>query len=251
VSTIAVFSQLCCKLYMFCSSKNKNPSTFCAILAYFIHHLFPSPVFLKSRLFVTAVVEHFGNFKGTWLAKQNKKTTRSLTRLVSFHASLGCWLFLNRAGRVRYYIQNQQSFLALNSYLHPTRCAWHVGSFLEDILFQAYAVEVFFSTLPAKKNRDGKVFWRSHSAGKLSALSKLHSFQKQQLLQGGPYATGMVSRLSQILLTLILDPLVETTADMCSFGLRKGRSVLLAVGFLKLILHRNLQKKVRLPSLFA
>jgi len=114
---------------------------------------------------------------------------------------------------------------------------------LNSLLFQVYAVEIFSANLGSRSaGIDGKIL-NNTPESKQELLQELKNFRKRKPLPlkriyipkkiGGkrPISIPCITdRLVQQLFVLVLDPFVEANSDVHSYGFRKGRSPIMAIG---------------------
>jgi RNA-directed DNA polymerase len=128
---------------------------------------------------------------------------------------------------------------------------------LNSLLFQVYAVEILSANQGSKSaGVDGKILQNTPQS-KLEFLQELTDFRKRKPLplkriyistppgEKRPISIPCITdRLVQQLFVLVLDPFVEANSDTHSYGFRKGRSPIMAIGNIQ----KNLQSKVQKDS---
>lgn len=125
---------------------------------------------------------------------------------------------------------------------------------LNSLLFQVYAVEILSANKGSKSpGIDSRILLNTPQS-KLKLLQELKNFRKRKTLPLKriyiPKKKQTISipcitdRLSQQLFVLVLDPVIEANSDTHSYGFRKGRSPVMAIGDVQ----KNLQSKARKGS---
>lgn len=155
------------------------------------------------------------------------------------------------------YIKNCQinlSALSVNKNSSLKRIFYVIELLLNSLLFQVYAVETFLANKGSKSaGIDDKVL-KNTSEAKLEFLQILKNFrdrkplpvrrvyiQKKNNEKQSISIPSISDRLVQQLFVLVLDPAVEANSDAHSYGFRKGRSPIMAIGDIQ----KNLQSKIR------
>ena len=131
--------------------------------------------------------------------------------------------------------------------------------FIHSLLFQVFAIESLSrnsgsKTLPASHPAtgvDGLVLKNTFES-KFDLLQKLKKFRTNKILplrriyvtknnneQRPLSIPSILDRATQQLVLLLLDPIIEVHSDIYSFGFRKGRNPIMAIGTLQ----KNLQRK--------
>jgi RNA-directed DNA polymerase len=128
---------------------------------------------------------------------------------------------------------------------------------LNSLLFQVYAIEILSANKGSRSaGIDGKTL-NNNIQEKLECLQELKKFRKRKPLPLKriyiPKKSGekrpisipcIIDRLIQQLFVLVLDPVIEVNSDIHSYGFRKGRSPIMAIGDVQ----KNLQSKIRKGS---
>jgi len=125
---------------------------------------------------------------------------------------------------------------------------------LNSLLFQVYTVEIFSANKSSKSVFIDCTTSNNKIQKKLVCLKKLRKFRKRKPL---PLKIIYISKKSdekrfisipfiidyliQQLFILILNPIIEVNSDSHSYGSRKGRSPIMAIGDIQ----KNLQSKIR------
>jgi len=118
---------------------------------------------------------------------------------------------------------------------------------LNSLLFQVYAVEILSANKGSKSaGVDGRILINT-SQSKLECLQELKNFRKRKPLplkriyipktppgEKRPISIpSIIDRLAQQLFVLVLDLVIEANSDTHSYGFRKGRNTIMAIGIFK------------------
>ena len=195
-----------------------------------------------TRLFMTRV-----NTKSDYIDKR-------LTNIIKSKLDSKEWITISQKKLLINYINKCQTQLsALATTINKgsrSELFFIMELLLNSLLFQVYAVEI----LSANKGNesagvDGRTLINTPQS-KLEGLQELKNFRKKIYI---PKKTGekrpmsipsIIDRLVQQLFVLVLDPVIEANSDTYSYGFRKGRNAIMAIGDIQ----KNLQSKIRKGS---
>lgn len=129
---------------------------------------------------------------------------------------------------------------------------------LNSLLFQVYTVEIFLANKSSKSVSINGMISNNKIQKKLVCLKKLSKFRKRKFLplkiiyifkksdeKRFISIPSIVDYLIQKLFILVLNPIIEVNSDFHSYGFRKGRSPIMAIGDIQ----KNLQNKIRKRSI--
>lgn len=200
------------------------------------------------RLFTTRV-----NSKSDYIHK-------SLTNDIKLQLNLKKWITIKQKKSLIQYIEKCQtnlSALTTNNEGFMSETFYIIELLLNSLLFQVYAVEILSANKGSRSaGIDGKTL-SNNIQEKLECLQELKNFRKRKPLplkkiyiskgSGGKRPISIpciVDRLIQQLFVLVLDPIIEVNSDIHSYGFRKGRNPIMAIGDIQ----KNLQSKIRKGS---
>jgi RNA-directed DNA polymerase len=191
----------------------------------------------------------------------NKSTyiDKSLTKDIKSQFNSKQWITIKQKKLLIKYIENCQIHLSALSINKDSskRIFYFMELLLNSLLFQVYAVEILSANKGSKSaGIDGKVL-KTTSESKLEFLQELKNFRNRKPLplkrvytskengEKRPISIPSITDcLVQQLFVLVLDPLIEANSDVHSYGFRKGRSPVMAIGDIQ----KNLQSKLRKGS---
>lgn len=196
----------------------------------------------------------------THMLNKSDYIDKDLTKNIKLRLDSKKWVTIKQKKLLIKYIENCQknlSALSTNKNFSSNQIFYVMELLLNSLLFQIYAVD----TLSANKGStsagiDGKIL-KNTPESKLEFLQNLKNFRNRKPLpvkrvyvfkkgnKKQPICIPSISdRLVQRLFVLVLDPIVEAKSDAHSYGFRKGRSPVMAIGDIK----KNLQSKCRKGS---
>ena len=185
---------------------------------------------------------------------------KSLTKSIKSQLNSNKWVTKEQKKLLLKYVTNCQTQLSALSTNKDSqsRVFYIMELLLNSLLFQVYAIEILSANQGSKSaGVDGKIL-QNIPQSKLVFLRELKNFRKRKPLPLKriyiPKKTGekrpisipcVIDRLIQQLFVLVLDPFVEIRSDAYSYGFRKGRSSIMAIGDIQ----KNLQSKIRKGSI--
>jgi len=184
---------------------------------------------------------------------------KSLTYNIKSQLNSKKWITIKQKKLLKQYIEKCQtnlSALTINSKNSLSETFYIIELLLNSLLFQVYATEVFSLNKTSKlAGVDGKTL-NNNDQGKLKYLRKLKNFRKLKpsLLKkayifnksGENLSVNIpcvLDRLVQQLFALALDPIIEANSDIHSYGFRKGRNFVMAVGDIQKSFQNKILKK--------
>jgi RNA-directed DNA polymerase len=196
----------------------------------------------------------------TRLDNKSVYVNKNLTKNIKSQLNSKQWLTIAQKKLLIKYIENCQMHLsALSTNTNSlSRVFYIMELLLHSFLFQVYAVEILFVNQGSKLVFiDGKILKNSPES-KQELLQELKNFRKRKFLPLKrvyiPKKIGekllisifcIADRLVQQLFVLVLDPFIEANSDVHSYGFRKGRNPIMAIGDIQ----KNLQSKIRKGSM--
>ena len=189
---------------------------------------------------------------------------KSLTNEIKSQLNSKQWITIKQKKLLIQHVGKCQTYLSALTTTNnkgPMSKIFYIMEFLlNSLLFQVYAVEILSANKGSRSaGVDGKILTNTPQ-NKLELLRELKNFRKRKPLplkriyilkktgDKRPISIPCITdRLVQQLFVLILDPVIEANSDVHSYGFRKGRSPIIAIGDIQ----KNLQSKVRkgLPNL--
>jgi len=200
---------------------------------------------IVKRLFTTRV-----NSKSDYIDK-------SLTNDIKLQLNSKKWITIKQKKLLIQHIEKCQanlSALTTNIKGSMSEAFYIIELLLNSLLFQVYAIEILSANKDSRSaGIDGKIL-TNNIEEKLERLQELKNFRKRKPLPLKiiyiPKKSGekrlisipcITDRLIQQLFVLVLDPVIEANSDIHSYGFRKGRSPVMAIGDIQ----KNLQSKIR------
>jgi hypothetical protein len=200
------------------------------------------------RLFTTRV-----NNKSDYIDK-------SLTNDIKSRFNSKKWITINQKKLLIQHIEKCQtnlSALTTNNKDSMSETFYIMELLLNSLLFQVYTIEIISANKGSRSaGIDGKIL-NNNIKKKLECLQELKFFRKRKPIplkriyiskkSGEKRPIGIpsiIDRLIQQLFVLVLDPIIELKSDIHSYGFRKGRGPIIAIGDIQ----KNLQSKTRKGS---
>jgi len=181
---------------------------------------------------------------------------RKLSKDITDTLKSGKWITISQKKALIEYIHIVQGNLAdlskING-MYSKILNYHIEYYLHTLLFQIYAIESLAQNKGSRTGGLDDLILENTYKSKTYLLAKLKKFYKikpQRLkriyilksnsLERRPLSIpSIIDRSIQQLFILILDPIIESHSDPNSFGFRKGRNQIMAIG----ILQKSLQSK--------
>lgn len=200
------------------------------------------------RLFTTGV-----NNKSNYIDK-------SLTNDIKLQLNSKKWITIKQKKLLIQHIEKCQANLSALTTINKgsmSEVFYIIELLLNSLLFQVYAIEILSANKGSKlAGIDGKILSNNIEV-KLERLQELKNFRKRKPVplkricipkksgEKRPISIPCITdRLIQQLFVLVLDPVIEANSDIYSYGFRKGRSPIMAIGDIQ----KNLQSKIRKGS---
>lgn len=196
----------------------------------------------------------------TSMVNKSDYIDKDLTKDIKLQLDSTKWITTKQKKSLIKYIEDCQtnlSVLSTNKDFSSKRIFYVMELLLNSLLFQVYAVEILSANKVSKSAGIGNKVLKNSSENKLEFLKNLKNFRNRKPLtvkrvyipkkKGEKRLIGIPSisdRLVQQLFLLVLDPVVEANSDAHSYGFRKGRSPIMAIGDIQ----KNLQSKIRKGS---
>jgi retron-type reverse transcriptase len=170
------------------------------------------------------------------------------------------WITINQKKLLIQHIEKCQtnlSALTTNNKDSMSETFYIMELLLNSLLFQVYTIEIISANKGSRSaGIDGKIL-NNNIQKKLECLQELKFFRKRKPIplkriyiskkSGEKRPIGIpsiIDRLIQQLFVLVLDPIIELKSDIHSYGFRKGRGPIIAIGDIQ----KNLQSKTRKGS---
>lgn len=184
---------------------------------------------------------------------------KSLTKVIKSRLDSKQWITMEQKKLLIKHVETCQTHLsALSTNKNSSsRVSYIMGLLLNSLLFQVYAIELLAAKPGSKSGGIDNKILKNTPESKLEFLPELRNFRKRTPLplkrilipkkngENRPMSIpSIVDRLIQKLFVLVLDPLIELNSDIHSYGFRKGRRPVMAIGDIQ----KNLQNKVRKGS---
>lgn len=184
---------------------------------------------------------------------------KSLTKIIKFRLKSKQWITIDEKKLLIKHDETCQTHLSALSTNKDSlsRVFYIMELLLNSLLFQVYAIELLASNQSSRSAGIDNKILKNTSESKLEFLPELKNFRKRNPLplkriyipkkNGENRAISIpsiIDRLIQQLFVLVLDPFIEANSDTRSYGFRKGRSSVMAIGDIQ----KNLQSKVRKGS---
>lgn len=201
--------------------------------------------------------------KRSFITRVNNKSDyidKSLTNDIKLQLNSKKWITIKQKQLLIQYIEKCQANLSALTTKNEGSMSetFHIIELLlNSLLFQVYTVETLSAN---KEGRSAGINGKTLSNNieeKLERLQELKKFRKRKPLRlKRTYISKksgekrfisipcITDRLIQQLFVLVLDPVVELNSDIHSYGFRKGRSPIIAIGDIQ----KNLQNKIRKGS---
>ena len=186
---------------------------------------------------------------------------RSLTKTIKSRLNSKQWITMEQKKLLIKHVESCQTHLsALSTNKNSLPRVYYIMELLlNSLLFQVYAIELLAANKGSKSGGIDNKILKNTPESKLEFLLELKNFRKRNPLplkriyipkKNGETRSisipSITDRLIQQLFVLVLDPFIEANSDIHSYGFRKGRSAVMAVGDIQ----KNLQSKVRKGSKF-
>jgi len=155
-------------------------------------------------------------------------------------------------------IQFQFADISLREGMKSHTINYFFEFYINTFLFQLYAIEILATNQGSRTpGSDGKLLVNTYNS-KYSLLKELKNFTKYKSMplrriyipktknEKRPISIPTIlDRAMQQLFLLILDPIIESHSDPNSFGFRKGRNQIMAIGKIQKSLQSKPNTKLR------
>lgn len=201
--------------------------------------------------------------KRFFTTRKNSKSDyidKSLTDDIKLQLNSKKWITLKQKKLLTQHIEKCQTnlfALTTKNKSSMSETFYVVEVLLNSLLFQVYTVEIFSANKSSKSVNINCITPNNKIQKKLVYLKKLRKFRKRKPLplkiicifkksdeKRFISIPCIVDYLIQQLLILVLNPIVEVNSDFHSYGFRKGRNPIMAIGNIQ----KNLQSKIRKRS---
>lgn len=189
------------------------------------------------------------------ISSKSENVNRGLTKRIKAEIEKGEWMKVDQRKELLEFISNSQANLsALGKKGEYKKVNHLMERMLNSLLLQIYAIETLVTNKGSRTSGlDGKIL-ENNEKSKIELLKELKKWRNRKPSslkriyirkdEGGQRQISIpsiIDRGVQQLFLLVLDPVVEAKSDMYSFGFRKGRSPIMAIGGVQ----KKLQSKVR------
>ena len=186
---------------------------------------------------------------------KSDNVNRSLTNRVKAEIGKGEWIKRDQRAELIEFISSCQTNLsALGKKGDYNKVNHLMEIMLSSLLFQVYTIETMVTNQGSRTpGWDGKIL-ENNTKSKIEMLNELRKWRnrkpsplkriyipKEDGNRRPISIPSIIDRSIQQLFLLVLDPVVEAKSDSYSFGFRKGRNKIMAIGGIQ----KKLQSKVR------
>lgn len=183
---------------------------------------------------------------------------RSLTKRIKAEIGKGEWIKADQRAELKEFIRNCQTNLsALGKKGEYNKVNHLMEIMLSSLVFQVNAIETMVKNKGSgTPGLDGKILLENNAKSKIEMLKEIKKWRNRKpsklrrIYKQIPKGEGkqrkiripsIIDRTIQQLFLLVIDPVVEAKSDSNSFGFRKGRKRIMAIGGIE----KELQSKVR------
>jgi len=131
--------------------------------------------------------------------------------------------------------------------MHSKELNYLSEGYLHSLLLQVYSIEVLSKNKGSKTAGSDNLILDSTSKSKIFILNKIKRFYSLEKIPGKRIyipkfnskelrpltIPSIIDRAVQQLFLLVLDPIIEVYSDNYSFGFRKGRNQIMAIGHIQ------------------
>ena len=192
---------------------------------------------------------------------------KSLTNEIKLQLDSKKWITIKQKKLLIKHIEKCQtnlSALITKNKSSMSKTFYVVEVLLNSLLFQVYTVEIFWANKSSKSVMTDCIISNNKIQKKLVCLKKLRKFRKRKLLplkiirifkksdeKRLINIPCIIDHLIQQLFILVLNPIIEVNSDFHSYGSRKGRSSIRAIGDIQKNLQSKIRKRSTLESIFV
>ena len=189
---------------------------------------------------------------------KSENVNRDLTKRIKEEIEMGRWMNVEQRKELMGYISKCQTNLSvLGKEGENKKVNYLMEILMNSFLFQVYVIETLATNKGSKTSGlDGRIL-ENRAESKIEILRELKKWRNRkpsplkriyiQKEDGRPRPISIpsiIDRAVQQLFQLVLDPVIETKSDMYSFGFRKGRNPIMAVGTIQKRLQSKVKEKV-------
>lgn len=187
---------------------------------------------------------------------------RKLNKNITDTLKLKKWITISQKKALIEYIQKVQgnlTDLSKRNGMYSKIINYHIEYYSHTLLFQVYAIECLAGNKGSRTSGLDNLILENTYKSKIFLLAKLKMFYK---IKAQPLKIIYISKVNskdkraisipsiidraiQQLFLIILDPIIEAHSDAYSFGFRKGRNQIMAIGILQKSLQSKPSKKGR------
>jgi RNA-directed DNA polymerase len=175
---------------------------------------------------------------------------KKLTNEIKQTLLKGDWITVSQKQRLITYIENVQKSISettLKYGMFSKGLNYLTESYLHSLLIQVYAVEVLSKNKESKTAGSDNLILDHSCENKILILSKIKRFYSIEKIPGRriyiPKSNSnesrpltipsIIDRAVQQLFVIVMDPIIEVNSDLFSFGFRKGRDQIMAIGHIQ------------------
>jgi len=261
-------------LNLFTYISRKYLSSWRVCIKKLVHSIAGGKIGTKSNIYVTPNFLTYRNRRNSLafkpLSVTNKRlyssiinnksdyVNRKLVESILKEIGNGNWITTIQRKELIEFIEKTQRYLSVLGLEKDYRKTYYVMELLlNSLLYQIYAIEILVSNKGSKTpGLDNRVL-KNNAEEKIRLLSELKKFRNRKPLplkriyiskandEKRPLGISSIIDLAiQQLFVLVLDPIIESNSDSYSYGFRKGRNQIMAIGGIQ----KKLQSKIRVDN---
>jgi RNA-directed DNA polymerase len=181
---------------------------------------------------------------------------KKLTKEVLQTFKEGNWMTVGLKQRLTTFIENVQKSISettLTYGMYSKELNYLTESYLHSLLVQVHAIEVLSKNKGSKTPGSDSLILDNNCENKILILKKIKRFYSIEKIPGRRVyipkpnskelrpltIPSIIDRVIQQLFLTVIDPIIEVNSDLYSFGFRKGRNQIMAIGHIQ----KKLQSK--------
>jgi len=175
---------------------------------------------------------------------------KKLTKEIMQTLREGKWITTKQKQKLTIYIENVQKSIsetALYYGMYSKKLNYLTESFLHSLLVQVYAIEVLSKNKGSRTPGSDNLILDHNYENKMLILSKVKKFYSIEKIPGKRVYVpkfnskelrpltipSIIDRAIQQLFLIVMDPIIDVNSDLYSFGFRKGRNQIMAIGHIQ------------------
>jgi len=177
---------------------------------------------------------------------KDKKLTSDIQKTIS----RGKWITFIQKQKLTAYIEDVQKLISETTYnygMYSNKVNYLIENYLHSLLFHIYAIETLSKNRGSKTPGVDNLVLDNTFESKIFILRKLKRFYSIDKIPGKRIyipkvnseelrpltIPSIIDRAIQQLFLLVMDPIIDVNSDLYSFGFRKGRNQIMAIGHLQ------------------